>query len=96
METLEDLGRRTVREELAAIGQHTSDMPALRVLEVERHYSVASVAEILEVSKPWVYARIADGRIAAVVELGDTTAKQRISASSLQTFLDGRTFGITP
>lgn len=63
------------------------------VLEVERHYSVAAVAELLGVSKPWVYERIKDGRIAAVVELGDSKSKQRISASSLQAFLDSRTFG---
>lgn len=66
----------------------------MTVLEVERHYSVAKVAELLEVSKPWVYARIADGRIASVVELGDSKAKQRISASALQAFLNKRTYGL--
>jgi len=62
------------------------------VLEVERHYSVATVAELLEVSKPWVYARISTGEL-PVVELGDTKAKQRISASTLQAYLDRRTYG---
>ncbi len=64
-------------------------------IEVERHYSVAAVAELLDVSKPWVYERIKDGRL-PVVELGDTKAKQRISASALQCYIDSRTYGAHP
>jgi len=62
------------------------------VLEVERHYSVAAVADLLGVSKPWVYDRIKSGEF-QVVELGDSKAKQRIAASTLQRYLDRRTFG---
>jgi hypothetical protein len=62
-------------------------------LEVERHYSVAKVAEILEVSTDYVYDRIADKSIAKVVELGSGQTKQRISASVLQKFIDRRTHG---
>ena len=40
------------------------------VLEVERHYSVAAVADLLQVSKPWVYDRIKSGEL-QVVELGE-------------------------
>jgi excisionase family DNA binding protein len=67
-------------------------MAAVKVLEVERHYSVAAVAELLEVSTDYVYARIKDGSL-LVVELGTSRSKQRISASVLQTFLDRRTYG---
>ena len=63
------------------------------VLEVERHYSIASVATILDVSTDFVYARIADGGLKKVVELGSGQAKQRISASTLQAYLDSRTYG---
>lgn len=63
------------------------------VIEVEHHYSVAKVAEILEVSKPWVYARILSGEF-PVVELGDSKAKQRIAASTLQAYLDRRTVSL--
>lgn len=64
-------------------------------LEVECHYSVAKVAELLEVSTDYVYARIADGKLKKVVELGAGQSKQRISASTLQAFLDERTFEVT-
>lgn len=82
---------RRTRAETVAMQTEPSDV-AMPVTQVERHYSVASVAELLEVSKPWVYDRIKDGRL-QVVELGDTKAKQRISASALQASLDARTFG---
>lgn len=62
-------------------------------LQVERHYSVAKVAELLEVSKPWVYARIKSG-VFAVVEIGDEKQKQRIPASVLQRYIDSRTYGL--
>lgn len=71
-----------------------SSSPPPRALEVERHYSVAAVADLLQVSKPWVYDRIKSGEL-AVVELGDSKAKQRIAASTLQRYLDARTHGTT-
>lgn len=61
-------------------------------VEAVRLYSVATVAERLEVSKVWVYERINSGQL-AVVELGSTRAKQRIRADVLQSFIDSRSFG---
>jgi predicted DNA-binding transcriptional regulator AlpA len=52
---------------------------------------VAKVAELLEVSKPWVYNRIKSGEF-PVVELGDSKPKQRISAAVIQAYIDGRTY----
>jgi excisionase family DNA binding protein len=63
-------------------------------LEAVRLYSVATVAEMLEVSPPWVYERIRSG-VLAVVEIGDTKSKQRIRADVLQAFIDSRSFGST-
>lgn len=80
-------------ERPAPVTPSLEDPPS--TLQVERHYSVAAVADLLEVSKPWVYDRIKDGRL-PVVELGDTKSKQRISASALQAFLDARTFRTAP
>jgi excisionase family DNA binding protein len=62
------------------------------VVEAVRLYSVASVAELLEVSKDYVYDRIKSG-VLAVVELGDERAKQRIRADVLQAFIDSRSYG---
>jgi excisionase family DNA binding protein len=61
-------------------------------VSAQRLYSVATVAELLEVSKDWVYDRITSGAI-AVVELGDSKSKQRIAATELQRFIDSRTYG---
>lgn len=61
-------------------------------VEAVRCYSVASVAERLEVSRVWVYKRIKSGEL-AVVELGDSKPKQRIRADVLQAFIDSRSFG---
>ena len=64
----------------------------IAVQVVERHYSVQQVQELLSVSHQWVYDRINDGTFKTVVELGDGRGKQRIPASVLQAYLDGRTF----
>jgi excisionase family DNA binding protein len=64
--------------------------PSIR--EAVRLYSVATVADLLEVSTDFVYDRIKSG-VLPVVELGDTKAKQRIRADALQDFIDSRTFG---
>ncbi|MCU1598547.1 MAG: binding domain, excisionase family [Glaciihabitans sp.] len=64
-------------------------------VEAVRLYSVATVAERLDVSKDWVYDRINAGAL-AVVELGDTKTKQRIRADVLQAFIDGRSYGSKP
>lgn len=58
---------------------------------VEAHYSVATVARLLDVSDQWVYDRIKEGTFSSVVELGDGRAKQRIPASVVQRYLDERT-----
>lgn len=58
---------------------------------VEPHYSVAKVAELLDVSTDWVYRRIRKGAF-PIIELGDNErSNQRIAASELQRFLDART-----
>lgn len=61
-------------------------------MEAVRLYSVAAVADLLGVSRQWVYDRINGGQI-RVVELGDERSKQRVRADDLQAFIDGRTFG---
>jgi len=63
-----------------------------QVLEAVRLYSVASAAQLLEVSADYVYDRINAGEL-AVTELGHGRAKQRIRADVLQTFIDTRTSG---
>ena len=60
--------------------------------EIERYYSVAAVAIILDVSIFFVYDRIKDGQLDKVVELGTTKAKQRISASTLNAYIQSRTY----
>lgn len=65
----------------------------MSVLEAVRLYSVAAAADLLGVSRVWVYERINSGEF-AVVELGDTRPKQRIRADTLQAYIDGRTHGI--
>lgn len=50
---------------------------------VEPHYSMAKVAELLEVGVDWVYERIDNGEFSTVVELGTTRGKMRIPASVL-------------
>jgi len=64
------------------------------VVEAVRCYSVAAVAERLDMSTDWVYARIKAGEL-GVVELGSTRSKQRIRADVLQAFIDSRSFGRT-
>jgi hypothetical protein len=63
------------------------------IIEAVRCYSVATVAEMLEVSKVWVYDRINSGDLLPVVELGSSRSKQRIRADVLQAFIDKRTYG---
>ncbi|WP_120338092.1 helix-turn-helix domain-containing protein [Cryobacterium soli] len=62
------------------------------VVESVRLYTVATVAQRLEVGVDWVYERIASG-VLPVVELGDTRRNQRIRADHLQEFINSRTFG---
>jgi excisionase family DNA binding protein len=66
-----------------------SDQNPNRV-EAIRLYSVIEVAELLGVSRQWVYDRI-NSRALAVVELGEKRSKQRIRADDLQAFIDIRT-----
>ena len=60
-------------------------------VDIEPLYSVAKVAQLLDVSTDYVYRAIKAGSI-PVVELGSTRAKQRVKASALQKFIDDRTF----
>lgn len=61
------------------------------VLEVERQYSVKSAAAILDSSEDYVLARIKDGSLPRLVDLGSSRSKYRIPASDLQRFIDDRT-----
>ncbi len=63
--------------------------------ECVRLYSVATVAERMEMSRDWVYDQIKKGAL-AVVELGSSRPKQRIRADVLQAFIDSRSFGTPP
>lgn len=63
----------------------------VRVLEVERQYSVKSAAAILDTSEDYVLDRIKDGELPRIVDLGSTRSKYRIPASDLQRFIDRRT-----
>ncbi|WP_116283078.1 hypothetical protein [Subtercola boreus] len=56
-----------------------------------RLYSVASAAEQLETSTDYVYDRIKAGEL-AVVELGHSRTKQRISAPELLKFIEARSY----
>ncbi|WP_187270726.1 helix-turn-helix domain-containing protein [Lacisediminihabitans profunda] len=91
---MEDIVRRIVREEIEA----AFDTSAVRVerqviaINPQAHYSVAKAAELLDVSRAWVYTRIQSGEI-RVVELGGGQAKQRISTVELQRYLDRRAYG---
>lgn len=67
-------------------------MTDIITIEVPRLYSVAAAAELLEVSTDYIYDRIKADDF-PVVELGHGRAKQRISATALQAFIDSRTFG---
>lgn len=94
METIDDLLRRIIREEVRSalsarqpLGPGEAAAPDPR-----RLYSVATVAELMEMSTDWVYARI-NAQELAVVELGSTRTKQRISAGELERFISERTFG---
>ena len=62
-----------------------------RVIEVERQYSVKTAAGILDSSEDYVLARIKDGSLPRIVDLGGTRSKYRIPASDLQRFIDNRT-----
>lgn len=61
------------------------------VLEVERQYSVTSAATVLDTSEDYVLARIKDGSLPRIVDLGSSRSKYRIPASDLQRFIDSRT-----
>ena len=63
----------------------------VRVVEVERQYSVTAAADLLGVSVQYIYDRMNDGSLPRRVDLGGTRAKYRIPASDLQKFIDKRT-----
>jgi excisionase family DNA binding protein len=72
--------------------QETIDGQTVAVQVIERHYKVSEAAALLGVSCPYVYERINNGTF-TVVEMGDGRHFQRIPASSLQAFIDARTYG---
>lgn len=103
MDEIAGIIRRIVREELqraeaarqAPVPIASTPAPVVCMPSPDggpRTYSVATVAERLEVSKVWVYDRIKAGEL-AVVEFGSTRPKQRITAEALQAFIESRSFG---
>ena len=60
--------------------------------EIERLLSVSTVANLMGMSRGWVYKQIAARRITAVVELGDGKPCQRIKLSDYNAFIASRTF----
>jgi len=88
---MEDIVRRIVREELAGLApapaspKPQAPLPA-DPFAIEPLYSVAKVAQLLDVSTDYVYRAIKAGDI-PVVELGSTRAKQRVRAEDLARFV---------
>ncbi|TFC20066.1 DNA-binding protein [Cryobacterium algoritolerans] len=94
--TIEFLIREMVREEVRS----ALDREWIRILDREsinigqgivtrdprQLYSVAAVADLLEMSKVWVYKQIREGKL-PVVEFGDTRPHQRIRATDLEDFI---------
>lgn len=66
------------------------EMP-LRPGEVERHYPVAEVARLLGMSRVWVYDRLNDGTF-VTANFGAGKSKKRIPASSVNAFIESRTY----
>lgn len=64
---------------------------SIKVLEVERQYSVKSAADLLDVSTQYIYDRMDAGELPRRLDLGGGKAKYRIPASDLQAFIDART-----
>ncbi len=77
---MEDIVRTIVREELAAAFDTSAVRVERQVIEInpQRLYSVAAAAELLDVSKPFIYERIKSGEI---------------SVPELQRYIDARTYG---
>lgn len=103
MESIEELIRAIARDEAKRyLEEHSASLAGVVVVPREgpagpgvgaaRLYSVAAVAELLEVATDYVYDRIKAGEL-AVVELGHGRAKQRIAALELQRFIESRTYG---
>lgn len=67
----------------------------MTTVETVRLYPIPMVAEILGMSRVWVYDQIKRGRL-GVVDLGDKRSKQRVRADTLQAFVDARTFPAMP
>jgi len=97
MESMEDIVRRIVREELAAAAASEPLVAIAPPPEVPWNpralYSVARAAELLDVSTDYVYKAIREGRLASV-ELGTERAKRRVSAAALEEFIVARKRGM--
>ena len=68
------------------------EAPALAVNAVPdiRAYTILEAAQLLGVSKHYVYTRIQDGEIHAT-DLGEGRTKYRVTAAELRRFLNSRT-----
>ena len=73
------------------MNQETKANRSTTVFEVIRQYSVKSAAAILDTSEDYVLARIKDGSLPKIVDLGSSRSKYRIPADVLQAFIDSRT-----
>ena len=69
---------------------------SVKVLEVERQYSVKAAADLLGVSVQYIYDRLENGELPRRLDLGGGKAKYRIPASDLQSFIDSRTSNKKP
>lgn len=66
----------------------------MAVTEAVRLYSVSTVAERLDMSREWVYDRIADKSLPVVnLAAGTSKSKMRVRADDLQVFIDARSTG---
>ena len=84
--------RKLVREEVAALLRQPK-RPPFKPESPLRQYSVKSAARILDVSEDYVLARINDGSLPRVVDLGSSRMKHRLPIQALQEFIDSRTIG---
>ena len=82
--------RKLVREEVANLLKQ-SKLPPVEPESPLRQYSVKSAARILDVSEDYVLARIKDGSLPRVVDLGGSRAKYRIPIQALRDFIDSKT-----
>ncbi|WP_010156531.1 helix-turn-helix domain-containing protein [Leucobacter chromiiresistens] len=79
--------RKMIREEIVAVLKQPLSVQPESPL---RHYSVKSAAALLDTSEDYVLARIKDGSLPRVVDLGGSRARYRIPIQALREFIDSR------